>query len=114
MLGLAFSLWPNESLNVSCKVKQIWQEGLIAPAMASQSGAAGRQSSSKNGSISQLWHGCCDPALHRGAQVGEKTTWGIPTLSLCPAKEGCLIPGEGLTLAPVELWKAPQRVDLCA
>lgn len=52
MLGLASSLWPNESLNVYCKVKQIWQEGLKAAAMASQAGAAGGQSSYKDRNIS--------------------------------------------------------------
>lgn len=78
MLGLAFSLWPNESLNVSCKVKQIRQEGLSAPATVSQLGVAGGQSSSKDGSIFQLWHGYCDPALHRAGQVGRENSTGNP------------------------------------
>jgi len=38
---------------------------------------------------------------------GEKKAQGIPTLFLCPLKEGCLIPVERLTLASAEPWKAP-------
>lgn len=78
MLSLAFSLWPNESLNVSCKVKQIQREGLRAPAMASQLGAAGGNCSSKDRSISQLQRGCCDPALHGDGQAGRQNRVGNP------------------------------------
>lgn len=78
MLGLAFSLWPNESLNVSCKVKQIRQEGLRAAATASQLGAAGGQSFSEDRSISQLRRGCCHPALHRDGQAERESSAGNP------------------------------------
>lgn len=87
MLSLAFPLWPNESLDVSCKVKLIWKETLKTPTTTSKSGAAGMQRSSKDGSISQLKRGCCDPVLHRNGHRGKKTMWGIPALSLFLSKE---------------------------
>lgn len=81
MLSLAFSLWPNESLNVSCTVKQIQREGLRAPAMASQLGAAGGNCSSKDRSISQLQRGCCDPALHGAGGETQQSGESLPSPS---------------------------------
>lgn len=86
MLGLASSLWPNESVNVYCKVKQIWQEGLKAAAMASQPGAAGGQNSYKDRSISQPQRGCHDPALHGDGQTERENNMGNPYPLLLPSE----------------------------
>lgn len=86
MLSLAFPLWPNESLDVSCKVKLIWKEGLKTPTTASKSGAAGMQRSSKDGSIPQLKCGCCDPVLHRKSQSDKENNVGNPCSLPLPFK----------------------------